>query len=323
MYGKLFRSTFTGSMVGKGAVVFAVWGYAIAHTNQDSLVEINPVLIAAMIGCQTTDVDAALDFLCAEDPRSRSKNDGGKRLVKEGEFLYRTVNYLDYNAIKNEPARREYNRIKKRESRARQTASTGAVNAGQKMSASVSVSVPVSVSVEEKPTTARKRAWTDALGWFIEFKAAYPKRAGGQPWNRALKAARARIAEGHTAQEMIDGATRYAAFIRDTGKENTEYVKQAATFLGPDKSFLEPWTPGAFNGRRTDEPGPFEIAQARLDRRIAEAESEAGSVLESDDPDVRHQVGHELRTDPLGALDFGDRDADGQGAQVRLPGPAR
>ena len=29
---------------------------------------------------------------------------------------------------------------------------------------------------------------------------------------------------------------------RATGKQGTEYVKQAATFLGPGKGFLEPWT---------------------------------------------------------------------------------
>ena len=40
---------------------------------------------------------------------------------------------------------------------------------------------------------------------------------------------------------MIDGASRYTAYCADTGKTGTEYVMQAATFLGPDRHFLNEW----------------------------------------------------------------------------------
>jgi hypothetical protein len=79
--------------------------------------------------------------------------------------------------------------------------------------------------------------------WFEEFKAAYPKRTGSQSWSKALKAARARMREGSKPAEFIAGAQRYAAFIAATGKGGTEFVKMAASFLGPDKHYLEPWTP--------------------------------------------------------------------------------
>lgn len=69
----------------------------------------------------------------------------------------------------------------------------------------------------------------------------YPRRAGNNPKARAEKAYRARIAEKHTPQELLDGAARYAKFIRTTGKEGTEFVLMAATFLGTDKPFLQPW----------------------------------------------------------------------------------
>jgi hypothetical protein len=49
------------------------------------------------------------------------------------------------------------------------------------------------------------------------------------------------MAEGHTPEEFIAGAKRYADFMAAAGKVGTEYVKQAATFLGPDKPFLLPW----------------------------------------------------------------------------------
>ena len=78
--------------------------------------------------------------------------------------------------------------------------------------------------------------------WLVDFRMIYPKRAGDQGWRRALRAGNARLAEGHTPTEILDGARRYARFCAATGKVNTEYVKQAATFLGPEKSFLLPWT---------------------------------------------------------------------------------
>lgn len=77
--------------------------------------------------------------------------------------------------------------------------------------------------------------------WLINFRAAYPPRAGDQGWRKAVRAAHARIGEGHTAAEFIAGARRYAAFCEASGKLGTEYVKQACTFLGPDKAFLLPW----------------------------------------------------------------------------------
>ncbi len=87
-----------------------------------------------------------------------------------------------------------------------------------------------------------------------EFEAAwqaYPKRAGGNPKATAYKHWKARIADGATASELLAGVQRYAAYIRTTGKLGTEYVKQAATFFGPDRHFEEAWqTPSAPGGGR-------------------------------------------------------------------------
>ncbi len=78
---------------------------------------------------------------------------------------------------------------------------------------------------------------------FDRFRQVYPDRSGDQNWRRALHACHARLAEGHTWDDILDGAERYARFIEATGKLGTEYVKQAATFCGPDKAFLNPWIP--------------------------------------------------------------------------------
>jgi hypothetical protein len=88
---------------------------------------------------------------------------------------------------------------------------------------------------------------------FLDFKLAYPPRSGDPRWRGGQIAARARLKEGHTWAEMVDGAKRYASYCNQTGKGGTEYVQSAATFLGPGKPFLLPWNapvkPTHGNGR--------------------------------------------------------------------------
>ncbi len=101
---------------------------------------------------------------------------------------------------------------------------------------------------------ARKRVSRETSNdWFLNFKLAYPERVGDYGWRKAQRAANARMAEGHTPEQFIEGAKRYAKFCKDTERTGTEFVKQAATFLGPDKPFLLPWTPpGGKNQKRQD-----------------------------------------------------------------------
>lgn len=109
MYGKSYESQYEGSMVGAGLNVFAVWGYVITKV-RDGYVELNPRLLAFKLGGTVKEIEAALDYLQQPDPDSRSKSEGGRRLVKEGQFQYRMVNWAEYNRIRTEQDRREYNR---------------------------------------------------------------------------------------------------------------------------------------------------------------------------------------------------------------------
>jgi hypothetical protein len=113
---------YEGSMIGAGLNVFAVWNYVIAK-NRSGIVEINPKLLAFTLGGMDKEaeeqVESALKFLQRPDPKSRSKLDDGRRLVKEGEYQYRLVNWEYYNRIRNEDDRREYNRRKQAEYRAK------------------------------------------------------------------------------------------------------------------------------------------------------------------------------------------------------------
>lgn len=119
MYGKAFQSMYSGSMMGAGADVFAVWGYVIANA-VNGAVELNPVFLSAVIGMTPDRAQAAIDVLCAPDARSRTKDEDGRRLVREGQFAYRVVNHEKYRAIRDEDQRRDYMRDYMRNRRAEQ-----------------------------------------------------------------------------------------------------------------------------------------------------------------------------------------------------------
>lgn len=117
-YGKHFESMYSGSMYGAGAMVFAVWGWVISNA-RDGQVEINPRLLASVLGESKEDVAKAIAFLCAEDPQSRSSEEGGRRLVPIGQFLYRVVTHEKYTQMLARAALRDAERDRKREQRAR------------------------------------------------------------------------------------------------------------------------------------------------------------------------------------------------------------
>lgn len=136
-----------------GPEVFSVWGYVIANA-VDSTVELNPRLLAAVIGSTPERMMAAIETLCAADPHSRSPECDGRRLIQEGPYQYRVVNHAKYRSIRNEEERREYNRIKKQEERARKSNDVKRdVNDSQRMS-SVSAHTEAEAEAEKIEPTA-------------------------------------------------------------------------------------------------------------------------------------------------------------------------
>ena len=99
---------------------------------------------------------------------------------------------------------------------------------------------------QEKKKTRAARGADEPEGDDLEFqalRALYPQRSGDQRWHDARQAINARLREGHTWEQILDGTRRYADWCKTTGKIGTETVKQAATFVGPGKPFLDDWTP--------------------------------------------------------------------------------
>jgi len=109
-WGKHFKSLYAGSMIGSGAIVFAVWGYVIGNMDPSrehgATVHLNELLLGPILGEATKDVAKAIEFLCSPDVRSTSPEEGGRRLIKLGPFLYQVVNGARYQAIRNEEERK-------------------------------------------------------------------------------------------------------------------------------------------------------------------------------------------------------------------------
>jgi hypothetical protein len=114
MFGKHFESMYTGSMVGKGSAYFAVWGYVISHARPDDkvggYVELNPVLLAMILGEEQEEVERVVREMCEPDPRSRTKDMDGRKLVRLGEYSYQVVNHSKYRFIVDEVLRKEQNK---------------------------------------------------------------------------------------------------------------------------------------------------------------------------------------------------------------------
>jgi hypothetical protein len=89
-YGKLPPSTFTGSLYGAGADVFALWVYVIANAYKQTI-ELNPSLVAHVLGATRERIETAIAYLCQPDPKNSNQCGGGRRLIREGQWQYRVI----------------------------------------------------------------------------------------------------------------------------------------------------------------------------------------------------------------------------------------
>lgn len=86
---------------------------------------------------------------------------------------------------------------------------------------------------------------------FEEMWKIYPKRPGANK-TQALKAWNARLKEGVLAACMKNGVLRYRRYCEEMQTE-PQYIKQAATFLGPDKHFDADWSAGQNKAGKFDD----------------------------------------------------------------------
>lgn len=102
--------------------------------------------------------------------------------------------------------------------------------------------VPVfdNVSVSDIRIRKRHNARQQQCEYAAEFEAfwqAYPRKTEKQ---KAYRTWKTRCKEGLTTEDLVMAAKNYAAFCISQGTEQ-KYIKHPATFLGPDRAFLD-WT---------------------------------------------------------------------------------
>jgi hypothetical protein len=76
---------------------------------------------------------------------------------------------------------------------------------------------------------------------FEFIKAVYPQRAGSHEWPEALIRCLKRIKEGHSWEDLTEGAKRYQVYCEACETVGSQYVKRAVVFFGPKNHFLDEW----------------------------------------------------------------------------------
>lgn len=93
---------------------------------------------------------------------------------------------------------------------------------------------------EEENNKKQKHSASPADENFEIAWSAYPKRPGASK-KASLKAWSARIKAGAKPDEIIAGVRRYAAYV-EVVRTAPEFIKQPATFFGPNEHYLADWT---------------------------------------------------------------------------------
>lgn len=141
----------------------------------------------------------------------------------------------------------------------------------------LSITSPVELKDMERPVG--RVCKTTYPPEFEETWKEYPKREGGNGKKSALKAWKARLATGHSVADMHAGVIRYAAYCDAKGWAGTAYVKQAASFFGPEDPphFLNDW-------KATQQPATQSRAQ-RVNDKLREIAQRGFSNERFDDID--------------------------------------
>lgn len=176
---------YDGSLYGAGAEVFAVMGYVISAQVPDrkygSQVTLNARKLADTLGETEDEIAKAIEFLCSPDPRSTTKKESGRRLIKIGEFEYQVVNGAKYRAIRDEEERREQNRDAKRRQRARENGEAPVIATAEAARlAADDANWPDAFRIDTAMDTPEERGLKDLNDYVEKGKIMPPGRAKGE-----------------------------------------------------------------------------------------------------------------------------------------------
>ena len=260
-YVPLFDNLTTGTLHGRWPDI-GLWPVMLSMADRFGRIDVTPQYIAGVTGLDVQEVVECIGRFCSpdEDSRSKTDEDEGRRLepLEPGrKWGWKVVNHAKY---------REKARLLARDSDRTASGLDAERKRKKRESPPLSPDIPPSDGDgdgdgDKSKNPDRAAAQPETVDKFAAIRAVYPRRAGSQRWQDAEKAYHARIREKWPHAEILEGVLRYAGFIRTSGKEGTEYVMQAATFLGKNRQFLEPWA------------APPSKAQAKQDANVSASRS--------------------------------------------------
>lgn len=260
-YVPLFDNLTTGTLHGRWPDI-GLWPVMLSMADRFGRIDVTPQYIAGVTGLGVQEVVECIGRFCSpdEDSRSKTDEDEGRRLepLEPGrKWGWKVVNHAKY---------REKARLLARDSDRTASGLDAERKRKKRECPPLSPEIPPSDGDgdgdgDKSKNPDRAAAQPETVDKFAAIRAVYPRRAGSQRWQDAEKAYHARIREKWPHAEILEGVLRYAGFIRTSGKEGTEYVMQAATFLGKNRQFLEPWA------------APPSKAQAKQDANVSASRS--------------------------------------------------
>lgn len=245
-YVPLFDSIATGTLYGRWPDI-GVWPIVLAIADKHGHLDVTPHYLAGVLGLPVEQVAECMKRFCEPDPYSRTKEHGGARLRlldDHRDWGWSIVNHGKY---------REKARLMSKDSARTESGKDAQRKRDERIPRCPpdSPAIPLSDSDANTDSNSDSGKENTARLEFLDFKVAYPARAGDQGWINAQKFWNRNIERGHTPEQMVGAANLYALYVAATGGEGTQFVKKASTFLDPnDDLFLGDWTPPANKAER-------------------------------------------------------------------------
>ena len=212
MYGKIFVQIFDGSLYGQWEAL-VTFQQLIVLANKDGEVDMTPEALSARTSIPLDIIQRGLAQLAAPDPRSRTPDEQGRRIVlldSHRTWGWRITNYTTYAQIRTAEERRAYFRQYKREKRAKNKADVHNVH----QPSTDSTNAVVDTDTKTRTTTTARTAPPSWLGHVCDV---YERHygAGSFPYGKAGKTLKPLHDAGHSGEEIASRFDRYCERLDD------------------------------------------------------------------------------------------------------------
>lgn len=219
MYSKVFQQIFDSS-ISEDHVVRHVFMDLLVLADRHGCVDMTLKAISRRTNVPLDMVTRCIDVLTQPDPTSRTDTEEGRRLVlldEHRDWGWKIVNFVEYNAMRNEDARREYFREYKARQRANvQHKSTVSTKVHRKSTVSTNASTYLNTPTNSKQKQAASAFelpdWIAKDSWdgYEEMRRKVRKPMTDRARQMAVKELAGLQARGHPANAVLDQSTQHS-----------------------------------------------------------------------------------------------------------------